>query len=356
MINKNEAISLLKEIISIPSVSKNEKEVSDYLFNYLKQSDYNITRKYYNICCKYKHFDSSRKSILLNSHIDTVKPTNSWTKNPYSPVVEGNKLFGLGSNDAGASLVSLISVFKYFQNKDIPFNIILLLSAEEEITGVNGVEAIIPDLPKIDFAIVGEPTEMKMAVAEKGLLVIDGYAKGVSGHVAHDNTKNAIYKAIENVNIAKKIKFDKQSGFLGDVKLNVTQINAGSNHNVIPDECRFVMDVRINEKYTLKEVFEIISENLNCETKARSFRLNSSSIELNHEFVKAAKNLGLELFGSNTTSDQTRMHFSSVKIGPGDTKRSHTADEFIYTDEISSGITKYIELLETYFKTYETLE
>ncbi len=354
MIEKNnKIIKLLKDIISIPSISRNEKKVSDFLFNYLNKKNYKIYRNNNNIWCVYNNFDTNKKNILLNSHIDTVSPSKSWTYKPYVATHKDDKIYGLGSNDAGASVVSLINVFEHYARQKISYNLILLLSAEEEITGINGAEAVMKDLPKIDFAIVGEPTQMKMAVAEKGLLVLDCYATGKSGHVAHANTENAIYKAVENINTLKNIKFEKKSDFLGDIKINVTQIDAGQSHNVVPDECHFVVDVRVNEKYSVKEAFEIIAKQVNCRTIARSFRLNSSAIDIEHKLVKTAGKMGITIYGSNTTSDQTRMNFPSVKMGPGNTKRSHTADEYIYINEILSGIKIYINLLDNFF--YETL-
>jgi acetylornithine deacetylase len=291
-------------------------------------------------------FDTSKPTILLNSHHDTVKPNESYTRNPYLASIEDGKLYGLGSNDAGGSLVALIAVYIHFNSKtNLPFNIIFAASAEEENSGKNGFESIIAHLPKINLAIVGEPTCMKLAIAEKGLLVIDAISHGIAGHVAHSNTINAITSALKDIETLNALTFEKKSNFLGDVKLSVTQIYGGKQHNVVPDTCSFVIDVRINDCYSNQEVFDIIQSNIQSTLKARSFHLNPSSIPIDHSIVNVANKLDIPLFGSNTLSDQALMPFPSVKIGPGDSIRSHTADEFIYVDEIKTGIKKYIHLI-----------
>jgi len=284
---------------------------------------------------------------LLNSHHDTVKPAASYTRNPYEASIENGKLYGLGSNDAGGALVTLMATFLYFYNhENLAYNLIFAASAEEEISGKNGIVLLLPELGDIAVGIVGEPTQMQMAVAEKGLMVIDGVAKGKSGHAAREEGENAIYKAIQDVEYIKQLQLERVSLLLGATKTTVTQISAGTQHNVVPDECRFVVDVRTNECYSNQEVFEILQANTQSELKSRSFRLNSSSIPLNHPLVKRGQQLGLTHYGSPTLSDQALMSFPTLKIGPGDSARSHTADEFIYVQEMEDAFEIYKQLLE----------
>lgn len=339
------AISLLKDLIATPSISKTEDKTADIISAFLQDNGFEIFRKYNNVWTK--HFSGKNKpTVLLNSHHDTVKPVSSWTLNPYEPYENAGKLYGLGSNDAGASLVSLIMSFLYFsKQKNNKYNFIFLASAEEEISGQKGIASVLNDLGKIDFAIVGEPTGMQAAIAEKGLMVLDCTAKGKAGHAARNEGVNAISIALNDIKKLENYQFDKVSNLLGSVKTTVTQINAGTQHNVVPGTCSFVIDVRTNELYRNKEVYQIIDDLIQSEVKARSFRLNSSSISQNHPLVQKAKSMGMKIYGSPTLSDQALMSFPSLKIGPGQSERSHTADEYIYLDEIKHGIDTYIELL-----------
>lgn len=342
----SEAIEILKSMISIPSFSRDEKNLADFLENYIKEKGFSSKRIENNVLLFADNFDPSRKSLILNSHIDTVKPVSGWNLDPFTPTEKDGKLFGLGSNDAGASLVALLETFFILNDKKLAYNLIFLASAEEEVSGKNGVELAIKELPIIDLAMVGEPTEMKLAVAEKGLMVLDCVSRGKAGHAARNEGENAIYKALKDIDWFKNYKFDKISPFLGEVKMSVTQINAGTQHNVIPDECKFVVDVRSNELYTNEELLSIIKENTTSEVNARSTRLSSSKTTENHPIIKKAKELNIEMFGSPTLSDQALMPFNSVKIGPGKSERSHTADEFIYKNEIQNAIETYVQLLE----------
>jgi len=339
------AIDLLKQLIAIPSVSREEKELADFLEHYIEEKGYIASRKGNNVWIIGPGFDTSRPTLLLNSHIDTVKPVSGWTREPFKPVIEGDKLYGLGSNDAGASLVSLLHAFFYLIQQPQTYNLIFAASAEEEISGENGMRTLIHELPKIDFAIVGEPTGMNLAVAEKGLMVLDCYAHGKAGHAARNEGENAIYKAIPDIEWFKNYEFPKKSDLLGAVKMSVTIINAGTQHNVVPDMCTFTVDVRSNELYSNDELQALIEQHTGCEIKARSTRLNSTQTPLNHPLVLRGKKMGLSLFGSPTLSDQSLMHFPSVKIGPGDSARSHTANEFVFLEDIPNSINIYIELL-----------
>ena len=341
-----EAISLLKKLIATPSISKSEDKTATLIADFLKAKGVETYRQNNNVWAKY-FADLTKPTVLLNSHHDTVKPVAAWTKNPFQPVIENGKLYGLGCNDAGAPLVSLLMTFLHLkENHFNKYNLIFLASAEEEISGKNGIESVLPLLGKIDFAIVGEPTGMDAAIAEKGLMVLDCTAKGKAGHAARNEGINAISIALKDIQKLENYQFPKKSDLLGAVKTTVTQINAGTQHNVVPETCSFVVDVRTNECYTNKEVFKIIDNLLQSEVKARSFRLNSSSISLEHEIVQRAIELGLKTYGSPTLSDQALMNFPSVKIGPGKSERSHTADEFVYLKEIGEGIEYYVKLLK----------
>lgn len=344
-----DALSLLKEIISTPSHSREERDVADLIYDFIikKINLCNIDRINNNIVVSGKNFDLSKPTILLNSHIDTVKPVEGWIRNPYSAIEEDDKLFGLGSNDAGASLVALLAAFRVLIESKQEYNLIFAASAEEEVSGKNGMESLIKVLPNISFAIVGEPTNMQPATAEKGLMVLDCTVKGVSGHAARNEGINAIYKAIDIINGIRDYKFEKVSELLGEVKLSVTGINAGTQHNVIPDVCSFMIDIRANGLYSNVEILEILRERFpECEFTPRSTRLNSSSIGTTHPFVSRCEMLGLKPFGSPTLSDQALIPYPSIKIGPGDSARSHTADEFIYCSEIREAIELYIKLLD----------
>lgn len=341
-----QAIDLLKELIAIPSFSREETAAADNLQNYIESLGYVANRKDNNIWLMSAGFDLSKPTILLNSHIDTVKPGSTWTLDPFTPSEKDGKLYGIGSNDAGASLVSLLHVFFILTEKSQAYNLIFAATAEEEVSGANGMESLLKELPKIDVAIVGEPTGMQMAIAEKGLMVLDCTALGKAGHAARNEGENAIYKALDDIAWFKNHRFAKVSDELGEVKMSVTLVNAGTQHNVVPDRCTFVVDVRSNECYSNPEIIAEIKANVSCEVKARSTRLNSSAIDKNHPLVQKGIELGLSTYGSPTLSDQALMPFPSLKIGPGDSARSHTADEFIYLHEIEEAIKLYVEMLD----------
>jgi acetylornithine deacetylase len=343
-----EAINLLKQLIAIPAFSREEDRTASIIETFLKDRGIKASRYLNNIWACNKYFDERKPSILLNSHHDTVKPNKGYTLDPFTPLEKEGKLFGLGSNDAGGSLVAIIAVFLYFHGqKNLRYNLILGISAEEEISGKNGIEALLTVLPKIDCGIVGEPTLLQMAVAERGLMVLDGIAHGRAGHAARNEGENAIYKAMRDIEWISTYQLPKISEFLGPVKMTVTSIETENKaHNVVPSECRFVVDVRLNELYTHEEVLDIIEKNLQSSVQMRSDRLRSSMIPLDHPLVKAGLNLGRIYYGSPTSSDKALMPFPALKIGPGDSARSHTADEFIFVDEIKQGIDLYIQLLE----------
>lgn len=342
----SEAITLLQALIGIPSLSREEDTAADFLQNYIEESGIMTGRSGNNIWCISPMFDVNKPTILLNSHIDTVKPVTGWRRQPFTPKIENGKLYGLGSNDAGASLVSLFQVYRHLSATQQSYNLIYLASCEEEVSGKNGIESVLPKLPPITLGIVGEPTEMNPAIAEKGLMVLDLTARGKAGHAARNDGENAIYKLMPDIEWFRSFRFSKESPLLGTVKMSVTQINAGTQHNVIPDMCTAVVDIRSNECYSNEELFEEITKHISCEAKARSFRLNSSSIPADHPFVKRAVELGKVPFGSPTLSDQALMKFPSVKIGPGKSSRSHTADEYILLNEIEEAIGLYIRLLD----------
>ncbi len=341
----NQSIELLKQMIAVPSLSHEEEQVADLLFTFLSEKGLQPNRRGNNIWAHHKGNQKGRPTILLNSHIDTVRPANGWASDPYLPVVDDERITGLGSNDAGASVVALLAAFRLLNEKMQPCNFIFAATAEEEISGQNGIAAILEELGPIQLGVVGEPTGMHMAVAEKGLLVIDGLVKGKTGHAAREEGENAIYKALPIIDWFRNFRFPLKSDFLGPVKMTVTGIEAGTQHNVVPDACRFVVDVRVNEHYTNAGLFTLIKEQVNCDLEARSFRLNSSSISVDHPIVKRGEALGRKRFGSPTTSDQARMPFPSVKIGPGDSARSHTPNEYILMSEISQGVDIYFKLL-----------
>jgi acetylornithine deacetylase len=342
-----DAVGLLKKLISTPSFSKEEDNTAEIIEHFLESKNI-IPHSYLNnIWAKNKYFDESKPTILLNSHHDTVKPNKAYTLDPFTPVEKDGKLYGLGSNDAGGCLVSLIATFIYYYNEpNLNYNLVIAASAEEEISGHNGVEILLPRLPKIDFGIVGEPTLMHMAVAEKGLLVLDCTTHGKAGHAAREEGDNAIYKALKDIEWFRTHTYEKVSDLLGPMKMSVTIINAGSQHNVVPHECKFTVDVRVNELYTFEEVLGVIAANTSCDVQPRSSRLRSTAIALDHPLIKAGVALGRTYYGSPTTSDKALMNFSTLKMGPGDSARSHTADEFIHIDEIRNGIDLYIQLLD----------
>lgn len=347
MENYYEAIDLLKGMIARPSFSRDEQAVADYLEAQWQQAGQKVHRKGNNLWLIAPDFDFSKPTLLLNSHIDTVKPAAGWSRDPFTPEEdEEGRLFGLGSNDAGASVVSLYAAFCQLAEREQPYNLIFLASCEEEVSGKNGIESVLPELPPITFAVVGEPTGMRPAVAEKGLMVLDCVAKGKAGHAARNEGINAITEAMKDIAWFSSYQFPKASDFLGPVKMTVTIIQAGTQHNVVPDRCTFTVDIRSNECYTNEQLFELISQQVQCEVKARSFRLSSSRTPLDHPFVSRATLMGLEPFGSPTLSDQALMRFPSVKMGPGDSARSHGADEYIRPMEIREAIDLYVRLLD----------
>jgi acetylornithine deacetylase len=344
-----EAVSVLAELIKLPSFSKEEWETASYLTKLLFDNRVQVTRVGNNVLALNKHFDPLKPTILLNSHHDTVKPNIAYTKDPFFPELVDGKLYGLGSNDAGGCLVSLLFTFlHFFEAEDLLYNLAFAATAEEEISGVGGVQAALPHLPAISFALVGEPTQMQMAVAERGLMVLNCKASGKAGHAARNEGENAIYKAMMDIEWFYCHRFDRVSDLLGPVKMTVTSIETENKaHNVVPAECRFIVDVRVNELYTLEEVLQIIQSKVQSEVTARSTRLRSSMISLDHPVVKAGLLMGKEYYGSPTTSDKALMPFPALKIGPGDSARSHSADEFIYLGEIRDGIIGYITLLDS---------
>lgn len=349
--NTERYIALLKDLISTPSYSREEENTAKIIADFFSMRSINTKKIKNNVIVKNKYFDESLPTILLNSHHDTVKPNSSWDKDPFTPIHINGKLYGLGSNDAGGCLVSLIASFIHFyERKNLKYNLLLVASAEEEISGKDGIELVLRELAEIDFAIVGEPTSLKMAIAEKGLMVLDCESIGISGHAARGEGKNAIYMAMKDIDWFRSYKFDKSSSILGETRMSVTMINSGTNHNVVPDTCKFVVDVRSTDAYSNEEVLEIIKQHVECDVTARSTRLQSSGLLSDHVLRKVAFNLGITTFGSPTLSDQALMPFPSVKIGPGDSARSHTADEYIEVIEIEEGIGIYINILDKVLK------
>ena len=342
----SDAVELLKKLIATPSVSRNEKDAADIMEQTIRSYGFEPQREANNIWIIDPHYDESRPTLLLNAHIDTVKPVASWTRDPFSPDVEDGVLYGLGSNDCGGGLCSLLQIFRMLTEKPQHYNHIYLASAEEEVSGKDGITRALPLLPHIDLAIVGEPTGMNPAVAEKGLMVLDVIAHGKSGHAARNEGVNAIYEALDDMRWIRDYKFEKVSEFLGPTKMTLTVVNAGTQHNVIPDKCTMLVDIRTNEFYDNEEVFEFIRQHLKSEVKAHSFRLKSSRIDPEHPLIKKCVAMGMKPFGSPTLSDQALMHFPSFKLGPGESSRSHSANEFIRISEIRDAITKYETLLD----------
>jgi acetylornithine deacetylase/succinyl-diaminopimelate desuccinylase-like protein len=344
---QDNAVKLLQQLIATPSFSREENNTAELLINFLTQKGVKVHRKGNNVWAANQNFDPSKPTLLLNSHHDTVKPNAGYTRDPFSPSIEDGKLYGLGSNDAGGALVSLIATFLHFTSlPNLKWNLVLAASAEEEISGTQGIELVWNDLPKIDFAIVGEPTLTNIAIAEKGLLVLDCVSKGKAGHAAREEGVNAIYKAMKDIQWFRTFRFPKISPTLGEVKMSVTIIHAGQAHNQVPVDCTFTVDVRVTDVYSLEEVLGIIKQNVICSVTSRSLRLRPSGIEMSHPLVMAGKKLGKILYGSPTTSDQALIPVPSLKMGPGDSARSHTANEFIFIKEIEDGINSYISLLE----------
>ncbi len=344
---KYEVVRLLEKLISTPSFSGEEDETALKLEAFLRSKNIEVNRSNNNVWAVNKYFDKDKPSVLLNSHHDTVRPNKGYTRDPFKAELIDGKLFGLGSNDAGGSLTALLATFVHFYAKsNLKYNLIYAATAEEESSGKNGLNSILKKFPEPDFAIVGEPTNMNLAIAEKGLLVIDAYAEGIAGHAAHMNSDNAIYKAIHDIEWLRNYEFQKISKTLGKVKVTVTQINAGREHNVIPDHCHFVIDVRVTDEYTNNEVFDIINAFTKSKLKARSFNLNSSSIDSNHPIVRAGVELERITYGSPTLSDQSVLSCPSLKLGPGDSTRSHQSDEYIKISEIEDAIDLYIKMFE----------
>ena len=348
--NVNQAVELLKLLVSTPSLSREEGDATDKLQLFIERGapvQCDVHRHLNNLWCMAPGYDASRPTLLLDAHIDTVKPVSGWTKHPFSPTVDGDRLYGLGSNDDGASLVTLLQVFYKICQKEQSYNTIFVASAEEEVSGKNGIEALMPHLPPVTCAIIGEPTGMQPAVAEKGLMVLDCVAKGVSGHAARCEGVNAIYNAISDIEWFRNHKFPKSSSLFGDVKMTVTQVNSGTQHNVIPDHCSYVVDIRSNECYSNSELLDIVKNSVKSDVVARSTRLNSSSIPIEHPLVKRAVELGRTPYGSPTLSNQALLSsVPTLKIGPGDTTRSHTANEYVLISEIREGMELFCRMLD----------
>lgn len=343
-----DAIDMLKEMIAIPSFSRDEKAVADRLIDILRSFGLSPERHGNNLWCIAPDYNADKPTLLLNSHIDTVKPVEGWTLNPFIPTETDDRIYGLGSNDAGASAVSLTAVFRHLSTLNRSYNLILLLSCEEEVSGHGGIESVLPLLPKIDVAIVGEPTEMQPAIAEKGLMVLDGEILGVAGHAARNEGVNAIYRTLDVINTLRNFTFEKESEMLGAIKITISQINAGTQHNVVPDNCKIVVDVRTTDAYSNEETLSLIRKAVPydwCKLTPRSTRLTPSGINRQHPLVKRLETLGRQPFGSPTLSDQALMPFPSLKLGPGNSARSHTADEYICLDEIRTAIHLYAAIL-----------
>lgn len=344
---QHKAIELLRQLIATPSFSKEEEHTAQILENFFKANGIEPKRYLNNVWAVNKHFDPGKPSLLLNSHHDTVKPNKAYTLDPFTPLEKEGKLFGLGSNDAGGALVALVAVFLHFYEvENSKYNIVFAATAEEEISGKNGIEILLPELPPIECGIVGEPTLMQMAIAERGLLVLDVTANGRAGHAAREEGDNALYKALADIQWFRNYAFEKVSPLLGKVKMTVTVIETENKaHNVVPSQCKFVVDVRVNELYTFEEILDTIKANVTGDVQPRSLRMRSTSIPMEHALVRAGLALGKSYYGSPTTSDKALMPFRTVKMGPGDSARSHTADEFIFIDEIKEGIESYIQVL-----------
>lgn len=344
----DDAVQLLTQLIEIPSYSRDESSTAEVLEEFFTARDIEVHKSGNNIWAFAAPFDKNKPTIWLNSHHDTVRPNKGYTKDPFQTIIEDGKLYGLGSNDAGGPLVSLIASFTHFYDQDLPFNLIMIASAEEEISGKNGIASVIDQLPPCELAIVGEPTLMEMAIAEKGLMVIDAKVIGKAGHAAREEGINAIYLALDELQKIKDFEFQKVSQFLGKTKVSVTVIHSGQQHNVVPDLCEFVLDVRVTDVYSLEEALAELQSSLSAELIPRSLRLQSSHVPEGHLILKVGEQLGLKTYGSPTLSDQALIPYPSVKIGPGDSARSHSADEYIYLNEIQKGIEGYIKILEAY--------
>ena len=350
IMNKNDyldrAVGLLRRLIATPSVSRDEAAAASIIEDELRGYGFVPRREDNNVWAVSPHYDGGKPTLLLNAHVDTVKPVPSWTRDPFSPDISEGRLYGLGSNDCGGGLVALMQAFRHLSQTEQPYNLVYLASAEEEVSGRNGISRALAMLPEIDMAVVGEPTGMQPAVAEKGLMVVDAVAHGRSGHAARGEGVNAIYIALDDIAWLRSYRFDKVSPLLGPTLMTVTVVNAGTQHNVVPDECRFTIDVRTNEFYRNEDVFNFLKTKMKSEIKARSFRLSSSGVPMDNPVVRRCTEMGMAPFGSPTLSDQALMPFPSLKLGPGESSRSHSADEYVCISEISDAITTYIRLLD----------
>jgi acetylornithine deacetylase len=350
IMNKNDyldrAVGLLRQLIATPSVSRDEAAAASIIEDELRGYGFVPRREGNNVWAVSPHYDGGKPTLLLNAHVDTVKPVPSWTRDPFSPDISEGRLYGLGSNDCGGGLVALMQAFRHLSQTEQPYNLVYLASAEEEVSGRNGISRALAMLPEIDMAVVGEPTGMQPAVAEKGLMVVDAVAHGRSGHAARDEGVNAIYIALDDIAWLRSYRFDKVSPLLGPTLMTVTVVNAGTQHNVVPDECRFTIDIRTNEFYRNEDVFNFLKTKMKSEIKARSFRLSSSGVPMDNPVVRRCTEMGMAPFGSPTLSDQALMPFPSLKLGPGESSRSHSADEYVCISEISDAITTYIRLLD----------
>ena len=340
------AVGLLRRLIATPSVSRDEAAAASIVEDELRGYGFEPRREGNNVWAVSPHYDGGKPTLLLNAHVDTVKPVASWTRDPFSPDISEGRLYGLGSNDCGGGLVALMQAFSHLSRSEQPYNLVYLASAEEEVSGQNGISRALPMLPEIDMAVVGEPTGMQPAVAEKGLMVVDAVARGRSGHAARGEGVNAIYIALDDIAWLRSYRFDKVSPLLGPTLMTVTIVNAGTQHNVVPDECRFTIDIRTNEFYRNEDVFNFLKTKMKSEIKARSFRLSSSGVPMDNPVVRRCTEMGMTPFGSPTLSDQALMPFPSLKLGPGESSRSHSADEYIRISEIDDAIKAYIRLLD----------
>ena len=340
------AVGLLRRLIATPSVSRDEAAAASIVEDELRGYGFEPRREGNNVWAVSPHNDGGKPTLLLNAHVDTVKPVASWTRDPFSPDISEGRLYGLGSNDCGGGLVALMQAFSHLSRSEQPYNLVYLASAEEEVSGQNGISRVLPMLPEIDMAVVGEPTGMQPAVAEKGLMVVDAVARGRSGHAARGEGVNAIYIALDDIAWLRSYRFDKVSPLLGPTLMTVTIVNAGTQHNVVPDECRFTIDIRTNEFYRNEDVFNFLKTKMKSEIKARSFRLSSSGVPMDNPVVRRCTEMGMTPFGSPTLSDQALMPFPSLKLGPGESSRSHSADEYIRISEIDDAIKTYIRLLD----------
>lgn len=347
-----EAVELLQALIATPSTSRDEARTGDLLFAFLADHGAAPERLYNNVWARAEGFDPRRPTLLLNSHHDTVRPAASYTRDPYAPTLEEGRLYGLGSNDAGASVVSLAETFLTFRTRRLPFNLVVALSAEEECMGEHGMRALLPALGPIDMALVGEPTGMQAATGERGLVVLDCTAHGRSGHAARGEGINALYIAMDDIARLRTFRFERESQLLGPVGIAVTQIEAGTQHNVVPDTCRFVVDVRTTDAYSNEEVVEQLRAVLHSDVVPRSTRIRAAAVGDDHPLVRAARAVGRQTFVSPTTSDRTLMPFPSLKMGPGESARSHSADEFVLVAEIDEAITIYEQYIEQLAKLY----